>query len=254
MDACCQPWTCGSRTRTQHFVDLTGHRDLFYLHLRGEKAGDRNALQYVPKHGELRNHTRENFCCESGRALDRLPRGVVEHSLEIFQTRLGAHVCNVLWQEVELDGLQRPFQPLLLCGRPHRHSGVLLIEPCAFQQCMTFSFLLQTYNQSQCNKRNIQKAISGNKMLHFYQHSPRMIPEGINPELHRMFITAEKYEPSDSRKLSRGRPSSLHHKSALFSCVTGKRIMVFSVSTLQAAISCCYLTAYQKCLLTSVWV
>ncbi|XP_052552469.1 Fanconi anemia group M protein [Tympanuchus pallidicinctus] len=83
----------------------------------------------------------------------------------------------------------------------------------------------RTYNQSQSNKRNIQKAISGNKMLHFYQHSPRMIPEGINPELHRMFITAEKYEPSDSRKLSRGRPSSLHHKSALFSCVTDRKEM-----------------------------
>uniref|UniRef100_A0A8C3L6T1 ATP-dependent RNA helicase FANCM n=1 Tax=Chrysolophus pictus TaxID=9089 RepID=A0A8C3L6T1_CHRPC len=83
----------------------------------------------------------------------------------------------------------------------------------------------RTYNQSQSNKRNIQKAISGNKMLRFYQHSPRMIPEGINPELHRMFITAEKYEPNDSRKLSRGRPSSLHHKSALFSCVTDPKEM-----------------------------
>ncbi|NXK49685.1 FANCM protein, partial [Chauna torquata] len=66
----------------------------------------------------------------------------------------------------------------------------------------------RTYNQSQSNKRSIQKAISGNKMLHFYQHSPRMIPEGINPELHKMFITAEQYEPNNSRILSRGRRSS----------------------------------------------
>ncbi|NXL83034.1 FANCM protein, partial [Alectura lathami] len=79
----------------------------------------------------------------------------------------------------------------------------------------------RNYNQSQCNKRSIQKALSGNKMLHFYQHSPRMVPEGINPELHKMFITAEKYEPNDSRRLSRGRPGSLQHKSALFSCATG---------------------------------
>ncbi|NWW97611.1 FANCM protein, partial [Caloenas nicobarica] len=63
----------------------------------------------------------------------------------------------------------------------------------------------RTYNQSQSNKRSIHKAISGNKMLHFYQHSPRMIPEGINPKLHKMFITAEKYEPSDSRMLSKER-------------------------------------------------
>jgi len=90
------------------------------------------------------------------------------------------------------------------------------------------SSFLQTYNQSQSNKRSIHKAISGNKMLHFYQRNPRMIPEGINPKLHKMFITAEKYEPSNSRALSKERRSnSFQHKSAPFSCVTGKRIMVF---------------------------
>ncbi|KFP21016.1 Fanconi anemia group M protein, partial [Egretta garzetta] len=66
----------------------------------------------------------------------------------------------------------------------------------------------RTYNQSQSNKRSIHKAISGNKLLHFYQHSPRMIPQGINPQLHKMFITAEKYEPSNSRTLSKERRSS----------------------------------------------
>ncbi|KAM9381012.1 Fanconi anemia group M protein [Phaethornis superciliosus] len=82
----------------------------------------------------------------------------------------------------------------------------------------------RTYNQSQSNKRSIHKALSGNKMLHFYQHSPRMLPEGINPKLHKMFITAEKYEPSNSRMFSKERrPSSLQHKSALFSCVTGQK-------------------------------
>ncbi|XP_009999505.1 PREDICTED: Fanconi anemia group M protein [Chaetura pelagica] len=82
----------------------------------------------------------------------------------------------------------------------------------------------RTYNQSQSNKRSIHKAISGSKTLHFYQHSPRMIPEGITPKLHKMFITAEKYEPSNSRALSKERrPSSLQHKSALFSCVAGQK-------------------------------
>ncbi|NXF36647.1 FANCM protein, partial [Nyctibius bracteatus] len=65
----------------------------------------------------------------------------------------------------------------------------------------------RTYNQSQSNKRSIHKAIAGSKTLHFYQHSPRMIPEGINPKLHKMFITAEKYEPSSSRMLSKERRS-----------------------------------------------
>ncbi|NWH78562.1 FANCM protein, partial [Piaya cayana] len=79
----------------------------------------------------------------------------------------------------------------------------------------------RTYNQSQSNKRSIHKAISGNKMLHFYKHSPRMIPEGVNPKLHKMFITAEKYEQSSSRAHSKERRSgSLQHKSALFASQT----------------------------------
>ncbi|XP_043371877.1 Fanconi anemia group M protein isoform X3 [Dermochelys coriacea] len=74
------------------------------------------------------------------------------------------------------------------------------------------------YNQSQSNKKSIYKAISEKKMLHFYQQSPRLIPEGINPKLHKMFITPAIYEPNNSRSLSKERrSSSLQHKSALFS-------------------------------------
>ncbi|XP_036240733.1 Fanconi anemia group M protein [Molothrus ater] len=84
----------------------------------------------------------------------------------------------------------------------------------------------RTYNQSQCNKRSIHKAISGNKTLRFYQHSPRMVPEGINPKVHKMFIAAEKQEQSTSRVLSKERScSSLQHKSALPACVTGQKKM-----------------------------
>uniref|UniRef100_A0A8C3XGR8 ATP-dependent RNA helicase FANCM n=1 Tax=Cyanoderma ruficeps TaxID=181631 RepID=A0A8C3XGR8_9PASS len=82
----------------------------------------------------------------------------------------------------------------------------------------------RTYNQSQCNKRSIHKAISGNKTLRFYQHSPRMVPEGINPKVHKMFITAEKEEPSASRMLSKERrSSSLQHRAAL--CGAGQKEM-----------------------------
>ncbi|XP_004476526.2 Fanconi anemia group M protein [Dasypus novemcinctus] len=74
-----------------------------------------------------------------------------------------------------------------------------------------------TYNQSQCNKRNIYKAISGNrKVLHFYQRSPRMVPDGINPELHKMFITHAIYEPE---KPSR----NVQQKSPLFSYRNGMK-------------------------------
>ncbi|KAF6351246.1 FA complementation group M [Rhinolophus ferrumequinum] len=75
----------------------------------------------------------------------------------------------------------------------------------------------RTYNQSQSNKRSIYKAISGSRqVLHFYQGSPRMVPDGINPELHRMFITHGDYEPE---KPSR----NLQRKSSTFSYRNGMR-------------------------------
>ncbi|XP_052515899.1 Fanconi anemia group M protein [Budorcas taxicolor] len=73
----------------------------------------------------------------------------------------------------------------------------------------------RTYNQSQCNKRSIYKAISGNRqVLHFYQGSPRMVPDGVNPQLHKMFITHGVYEPE---KPSR----NLQRKSSIFSYRSG---------------------------------
>uniref|UniRef100_H0WLY4 RNA helicase n=1 Tax=Otolemur garnettii TaxID=30611 RepID=H0WLY4_OTOGA len=65
------------------------------------------------------------------------------------------------------------------------------------------------YNQSQFNKRRIYKAISGNRqVLHFYQRSPRMVPDGINPELHKMFITHGVYEPEKSSRNMQRNPAS----------------------------------------------
>ncbi|XP_023078434.2 Fanconi anemia group M protein isoform X2 [Piliocolobus tephrosceles] len=73
------------------------------------------------------------------------------------------------------------------------------------------------YNQSQSNKRNICKAISSNRqVLHFYQRSPRMVPDGINPKLHKMFITHGVYE---TEKPSR----NLQRKSSIFSYRDGMR-------------------------------
>ncbi|XP_057639292.1 Fanconi anemia group M protein isoform X2 [Chionomys nivalis] len=66
----------------------------------------------------------------------------------------------------------------------------------------------RTYNQSQSNKRSIYKAISGDRqVLHFYQGSPRMVPENVNPELHKMFITHGAFEPEKARDVRR-KPSS----------------------------------------------
>ncbi|XP_037359165.1 Fanconi anemia group M protein isoform X2 [Talpa occidentalis] len=75
----------------------------------------------------------------------------------------------------------------------------------------------RTYNQSQSNKRSIYRAISSNRqVLHFYQRSPRMVPDGINPQLHKMFITHGVYESETSSR-------TLKQKSSIFSYRNGTR-------------------------------
>ncbi|XP_068110258.1 Fanconi anemia group M protein [Hyperolius riggenbachi] len=77
----------------------------------------------------------------------------------------------------------------------------------------------RTYNQSQSNKRSIYKAIMGNNsVFHLNQASPRMVPEGLNPTVHKMYITQGSYDAKDSAKsTSKDRRSSLvHRKSSVF--------------------------------------
>ena len=60
------------------------------------------------------------------------------------------------------------------------------------QLVLISSHVLQVYNQSQYSKRSIHKAIlNGARSLHFYQHSPRMVPDSWAPRCHRMHITVK---------------------------------------------------------------
>ncbi|XP_007901994.2 Fanconi anemia group M protein [Callorhinchus milii] len=64
----------------------------------------------------------------------------------------------------------------------------------------------KTYNQSQCNRKSIYKTILGNgkKSLHLNPNNPRMIPDDVNPAVHKMHITTGKYESKDlSRRSSK---------------------------------------------------
>ncbi|KAF7658730.1 hypothetical protein LDENG_00008670 [Lucifuga dentata] len=65
------------------------------------------------------------------------------------------------------------------------------------------------YNQSQSNRRNVYKSIIGSKNgFHMYPNSPRMLPEGVNPSLHKMHITCGQFDPRESSRRSvRGRRS-----------------------------------------------
>ncbi|KAG8449154.1 hypothetical protein GDO86_015998 [Hymenochirus boettgeri] len=68
----------------------------------------------------------------------------------------------------------------------------------------------RTYNQSQTNKRSIYKAVLGNnKVLHLNPQSPRMVPQGLNPRVHKMYITQGSYETKESiRSILKDRKST----------------------------------------------
>ncbi|XP_062593616.1 Fanconi anemia group M protein-like [Saccostrea cucullata] len=67
----------------------------------------------------------------------------------------------------------------------------------------------QIYNQGVYSKKSIHKAILNSaKTLQFYQNNPRMIPEGLDPKSHKMFITVKQaYKPSKEIILDSQPPS-----------------------------------------------
>ncbi|XP_070776576.1 Fanconi anemia group M protein [Enoplosus armatus] len=75
----------------------------------------------------------------------------------------------------------------------------------------------RTYNQSQSNKRSVYKSIIGNKSgFHMYPNSPRMLPEGVNPTLHKMHITCGQFDHRESSRRSvRGRRSHCEGRASL---------------------------------------
>ncbi|XP_034432232.1 Fanconi anemia group M protein isoform X1 [Hippoglossus hippoglossus] len=63
----------------------------------------------------------------------------------------------------------------------------------------------RTYNQSQSNKRSVHKSITGNHSgFHMYPNSPRMLPDGVHPTLHKMHITCGQFDHKESSRASVG--------------------------------------------------
>ncbi|KAK5599576.1 hypothetical protein CRENBAI_019115 [Crenichthys baileyi] len=75
----------------------------------------------------------------------------------------------------------------------------------------------RTYNQSQSNKRSVYKSITSNKNgFRMYPNSPRMLPEGLNPLLHKMHITCGQFNHREgSRRSVRGRRSHSEGRASL---------------------------------------
>ncbi|CAG5866520.1 unnamed protein product, partial [Menidia menidia] len=75
----------------------------------------------------------------------------------------------------------------------------------------------RTYNQSQSNKRSVYKSITGNNSSFLmYPNSPRMLPDGVNPTLHKMHITCGQFDHGEgSRRSVRGRRSHSEGRASL---------------------------------------
>ncbi|KAK7905064.1 hypothetical protein WMY93_017671 [Mugilogobius chulae] len=74
----------------------------------------------------------------------------------------------------------------------------------------------RTYNQSQSNKRSVYKSITSNYSgFSMYPDSPRMLPDGVNPILHKMHITCGQFDPRESSRRSKGRRSSAEGRTSL---------------------------------------
>ncbi|XP_069805797.1 Fanconi anemia group M protein [Dendropsophus ebraccatus] len=109
------------------------------------------------------------------------------------------------------DAQKSPIRMVQRMGRTGRkRQGRIVVILCQGRE-------ERTYNQSQCNKRSIYKAIMGkNTDLHLHPQSPRMVPDGINPTVHKMFITQGTYDVKDGSNPKERRPGAVHRKSSVF--------------------------------------
>ncbi|XP_072314496.1 Fanconi anemia group M protein [Eucyclogobius newberryi] len=74
----------------------------------------------------------------------------------------------------------------------------------------------RTYNQSQSNKRSVYKSITSNYSgFIMYPDSPRMLPDEVNPILHKMHITCGQFDPRESSRRSKGRRSNTEGRTSL---------------------------------------
>ncbi|XP_051578748.1 Fanconi anemia group M protein isoform X3 [Myxocyprinus asiaticus] len=109
------------------------------------------------------------------------------------------------------DAQKNPIRLVQRMGRTgrQRHGRIVIILAEGREE--------RTYNQSQSNRRSINKSIMGNKhSFQMFPHSVRMLPAGITPTLHKMHISCGQFEHRDS-----GRTSIKSRRSSLNPQITG---------------------------------
>ena len=96
--------------------------------------------------------------------------------------------------------------------------------------------LPQIYNQSLYSKKSIHKAIlNGAKSLMFYKQNERLVPLGLEPQCHKMYITvADTYTAASSAATGSGRVKGhgarLSSAAATSECSTGWEVIVGETS------------------------
>ncbi|XP_017569294.1 Fanconi anemia group M protein isoform X2 [Pygocentrus nattereri] len=87
------------------------------------------------------------------------------------------------------DAQKSPIRLIQRMGRTgrHRQGRIVMILAEGREE--------RTYNQSQSNRRKVNKCIIGNKhSFQMFPNSPRMVPVGFTPTLHKMHITCGNFE------------------------------------------------------------
>ncbi|XP_007984790.2 Fanconi anemia group M protein isoform X5 [Chlorocebus sabaeus] len=197
--------------RNEDFMKLYNHLECMFAHTRGTSADSVSAIQQGDKNKKF---------VYSHPKLKKLEEVVIEHfrswnaenTSEKKRDETRVMIFSSFRDSVqEIAEMLSQHQPIIRVMTFVGHASGKSTKG------FTQKEQLEIYNQSQSNKRNICKAISSNRqVLHFYQRSPRMVPDGINPKLHKMFITHGVYEPE---KPSR----NLQRKSSIFSYRDGMR-------------------------------
>lgn len=84
-----------------------------------------------------------------------------------------------------------------------------------FYICMLILSTAQNYNKSQSNRRSVNKCIMGSKQsFSMFLHSPRMVPAGVSPTLHKMHITCGQFEAKESSRRTSNARQSLNMRRA----------------------------------------
>nr|XP_033807507.1 Fanconi anemia group M protein isoform X2 [Geotrypetes seraphini] len=195
-------------SRNAEFIDLYQQLESMFTNASAAVAGHEHAKPFIYSHPKLKKleevvveHFKSWERCEGKRISDE---NQVDTRVMIFSS-----FRDSVQEIAEMLNRNQPFvRVMTFVGQATGKN----------MKGFTQKEQLETYNQSQSNKKSIYKAILSNNKIRLHPHSPRMVPDGLNPKVHKMYITQKIFEPKDnSRQNPKDRRlSTVCNKSSLF--------------------------------------